>query len=386
MKAESVSRFVRMCGVIFVLGAAVAQAGGGATITLQPVQPTTIPFSTYPPGTTIVGQEIIIGSLPARVWLEVHITGWAPETLLVVQATIAAITGVSGENAMCTGEPAVDAGDLDFATVSCPSANATGNSVCTAALSGVCSPSPTRCVAWNGVNPPWHPAGYYCEPAFYNACHPRWPATPITAVVDLGITNFRYGFAVDPGGPYPLDFMPSYIGTLVLDIPATAKGTYTIGFNEEQTFMQNDGLPGDNNIPIQLIPARITIPCGRCCHGVGGGNLQCVETMSIHECAGLPDSVFTADEVCPDAGGPACAECVTDMHCDDGQFCNGAEVCNPNDNECRPGTVPCREWENCEEQQQRCAERIPTVSNWGMVVMVLALAVAAKLRYRTRCA
>ena len=191
-----------------------------------------------------------------------------------------------------------------------------------------------------------------------------------------------YGFAVDPGAGGAPDLMPSYIGSLVLDVPVTAKGTYTIGFDETQTFMQNFGPPGDNDIPIAgLIPARITIPCGRCCHGVGSENVQCVEAVSAHECAEFANSVFTADEDCPDAGGPACAECVTDAHCDDGLFCNGAEVCNLNDNECRPGTVPCLEWEICEEQQQRCAPRIPTVSNWGIVVMVLTLAVAAKLRY-----
>ena len=71
---------------LVVANVAYAQSGG-ASITLQPVAPKTVPPSDYPPGTTIVGSEIILGSVPARVWLEAHVTGWAPELLKTVQVT-----------------------------------------------------------------------------------------------------------------------------------------------------------------------------------------------------------------------------------------------------------------------------------------------------------
>jgi hypothetical protein len=379
-------QIVQACILILSLGMAVAHAGSGPTITLQPVQPTTSPPSTYPPGTTIIGQEIVVGSVPARVWLEIHITGWAPEILMEAQATVYLVGqgggGFSGANALCDDHPARDAGHLGFGSVSCPSADLAGHNVCTAALSGACSPRPVLCTSWDGVNPPYFPAGLFCSPGFQNVCHPRWPGAGDLAIwqVHIGSTNYRYTFAAYPQG-VPPDLRPTYMGTLVLDIPATAKGTYTIGFDDTQTLMLNHNPPGSNDIPISaLIPAKITVPCGRCCHGVGGEDVQCEEALSANECAALADSVFTADVACPENGGPACAECVSNGHCDDGVFCNGEEICGAH-GACEPGTPPCGEWEFCEEQPRYCAPRIPTVSNWGMVVMALALAVAAKLRY-----
>lgn len=383
MKNMRIGGFAPGCLVIVAVAVASARAGQGPTITLQPVQPTTIPFSTYPPGTTIVGQEITLGSLPARVWLEIHITGWAPHILKSVRATIDIRNGLAGANAVCMVE--LEGGtDLRPAFVSCPGTGTAGNSHCMAELSGSCTPTPTRCVGWDGSTSPWYPAGFFCQPSFQDTCHTKWALSNISGAWStvLDYYDLWYGFAADQG-QIPPDFMPSYIGTLVVDVPATAKGTFTIGFDEKQCSMENQNPPGANDIPIAaLIPAKITIPCGRCCHGVGGENVQCVEAASAIECAAFVNSVFTPDEVCPGEGGPVCAECLSNVQCGDRVFCNGDEECI--DGSCAPGFPPCGELEDCEEEQQRCAPRIPAVSNWGMVVMVLALAVAAKLRYANR--
>lgn len=52
-------------------------------------------------------------------------------------------------------------------------------------------------------------------------------------------------------------------------------------------------------------------------------------------------------------GCPPMVECTTNEECDDGDFCNGAEVCT--DNSCVDGTAPC-EADLCNEDTDTCAE------------------------------
>jgi hypothetical protein len=44
-------------------------AGATATITLQPVPPKTVPASSYPPGSSITGSTLTLGSIPVRIWM-----------------------------------------------------------------------------------------------------------------------------------------------------------------------------------------------------------------------------------------------------------------------------------------------------------------------------
>lgn len=404
--------FFALCFVL--LSAAVARAGGSnASITLQPVPPKTVPPSNYPPGTTIVGQEIILGSVPARVWLEVHITGWAPEILKAVQATISATDaegdggGYFGVNAECMGAPSLGAGDLAPALQPC-----NVNADCRPMMSGITSPcgvgEPSRCVFWDGVSPGnYFPAGRFCEYSFQDRCDPQWGAMGIaaTAAVEIDSLNGRFGFAAEPG-EVPPDFHPSYIGTLVLDVPANAKGTYTIDFDETQTFIQN---PLAQNIPVTLFEAKITVPCGRCCSGYSNGQFDCVDRVAQADCAEGANQVFTDGELCLDSGGTKCPECATNANCDDGVsctidlcaagnscsnspnnavcddgvFCNGAETCDISLG-CRQGSAPC-EPNQCDEQANDCTGGIPTVSNWGLVILALSLLIMAKFRSVAAC-
>ena len=50
-------------------------------------------------------------------------------------------------------------------------------------------------------------------------------------------------------------------------------------------------------------------------------------------------------------------ECTSDVECDDGIFCNGAETCM--DGTCRPGTDPCPAGTECIEDVDECREQIP---------------------------
>jgi cysteine-rich repeat protein len=46
--------------------------------------------------------------------------------------------------------------------------------------------------------------------------------------------------------------------------------------------------------------------------------------------------------------------CLQDAECDDGLFCNGAEVCDPSDGTCDPGSAPCTPLEICDEFHDIC--------------------------------
>ncbi len=383
-------------GLLFAMGSAWCPTSWAdwytTSISFQPVPPQTVPTSNYPPGTTIVGREIILGSVPARVWFEMQVTGWPPEIMTHIQGTVSATDweqdggGYDGSSSMCMDMPSIGAGDLRPALQPCST-----DSDCRGTMSGPFCPiqEVSKCVLWNGVSPSYFPAGKFCEPAFQNRCNSRWIAQgiPATVSIDFSTLDTRFGVDfVDNSDPdeHPTDFQPSYLGTLVLDVPADAKGTYTIDFNEFQTFMVIDGPPGTicGDMPCLQIfhPAKITVPCGRCCSGYASGQIECVDHVTANECAGYgAGAVFAANEVCPQGGGPACPACSLDEHCDDGVFCNGVEMCDSN-GECGPGQSPCQSYEECEESTASCAPRIPAVSNWGLVVLVLALLIVAKLR------
>jgi hypothetical protein len=368
---------------------------GGASITLQPVPPKTVPPSNYPPGTTIVGQEIILDSVPARVWLEVHVTGWPSVPglrYISVRPDQAIRFGIGGE---CEGVPS-NGGEIRLASVPC-----TSRADCRNQLAGYLS--------CPGGNTPYC-AGGLCTSAFMDMCHPSWLGDNICYPEDWcdaisyfgGLVSF---FEYTTDFPLP-DFEPSYLGTMVVDVPAEAKGTYTIGFVEAATFMKDWSQP-PQNIPIEALnPAIIIAPCGRCCFGYDSGNTQCFDHTSMGECADGSNEIFSPDVLCPQNGSPACAECATDGNCNDGVactfdqceddhscsnmpsnaicgdglFCNGPEICDPASG-CIAGPVPC-DPNLCDEFADECRAGIPTVSIWGLVTLGFLLLIAAKLRYR----
>ncbi len=348
-------------------------AFGGATVSFVPVPPRSSPPSDYPPGTTIVGNEIRLGSVPARVWLEIYVTGWpAAPGVRTAQVTIDSF-GYYPNPSQCIGTQLIGS-HLFWAEESCIPGNA-GRVACSAALAGGgCFTFQSGC--WAGIN--------ICESGFLDRCHPRWIASgvPHVAAVGMSSLDWAYGVSADPGRVL-VDFQPSYLGTLVLDVDANAKGSYTIGFVAIQTFLQDATVPFPQEVPIDsLNAATIVVPCGRCCYGFSEDEAQCVDDVSANECAGFPASaVFQADERCPAGGGSPCPQCALDEHCADGLFCNGSDVCDDN-GVCGPGASPCESYEVCNEESDSCSPRIPTVSAWGLVVLALLLFTTAKLRFR----
>jgi|CXWL01.1.fsa_nt_gi hypothetical protein len=73
------------------------------------------------------------------------------------------------------------------------------------------------------------------------------------------------------------------------------------------------------------------------------------------------------------------------LGCDDGLFCNGVEGCHPISG-CFDDTDPCDPaTEECDEVKNQCEPSvIPTVSQWGLVVLTIMLLVAAKAFFGQR--
>jgi hypothetical protein len=316
---------------------------GGATIILAitPVQPRN--GSAYPGGSSIVGQTLTLGSVPARAWFEISATGWevgTPTGAKTVQVRVAASDddmdggGYAGAGADCAGNPAVGAGNLSPAQEPCSGPGPAGNVMCRAAFQGSScgTGEPSRCVAWNGINIPgdYFPAGNWCEPGFQDKCDAEWMGSGITftAAVDISSVNYRYGGTADPGDVSALqDFHPSYLGSLVLQAPANAKGTYTIDQDEVQSYLQD---AQSANLPIaEYRAAAVKVGCGSCCFGVGGAAPGCTDGLSAAECAALAQpAIFTADGTCQNPPtDDGCCACLSAADCNDGDACT-SDICN----------------------------------------------------------
>jgi len=82
---------------------------------------------------------------------------------------------------------------------------------------------------------------------------------------------------------------------------------------------------------------------------------------------------------------PPGSPCATDADCDDGLFCNGVETCDPAADQCQDGDLPCSPDQMCNEETDTCEDVvIPTVSEWGLVILTLLLLAGAKIYFGLR--
>lgn len=143
---------------------------------------------------------------------------------------------------------------------------------------------------------------------------------------------------------------------------------------------------------------------GACCD-TNGPNQECTDNVAEADCTG-PDKIWTDQGKCsdvscdciPDCIGATCGDdgcggsCGT---CDDGNVCNGLEFCRL-DRTCQSGVpLVCDDGRDCsvdtcvepagtcEHDDSECF--IPTVSDWGLIVLALVLLVAAKIRFARHC-
>jgi hypothetical protein len=302
----------RISGPVQTMNEALA-AGATATITLQPVAPKTVPASSYPAGTTINGTTISLGSVPARVWIEMHVTGWAPDQLVTTQVRIDGTDvdgdggGYYGANAECAGVPVIGAGDITPALQPCSGTCSTDGRNCTSASEcrfceggsnaglpctitsncpgGFCPSSAgitctgatqvcrntmsgltSNCNIAEPSTCTLGPVGNrYCQWAFIDGCDPDFLASGLSATmaVDTATPNPRCGVTMNSEPDYAIDHAPSYLATVVLDVPADAKGDYVIDINQTETFMMNRNAHPNNVIPIAALNAAV-IRVGSC--------------------------------------------------------------------------------------------------------------------------
>lgn len=256
---------------------------------------------------TISGNQIILGNTSGmQVTLELRVSNWDPEhdnvpALAAVQATVDAAGYNNGSG--------VNIGPLVSPTLSSGAFIATQRCTVGQLPSSIGAPcgSQAECPGEFCVGNPSYLFNNFSPLAF-------------TALINSIFQNYEFGNVAQVGSKVD-DGNTYYLGTLILVVPATAKGNYTIGFyndaNENFTFMI-DG----NGVTIaigELVPAVIKVPCilGSACND----NNPCTfDRCSGGTCSNDPRPVG--------------------FSCSDGLFCNGAEACD-GAKVCAAGSPPC---------------------------------------------
>jgi len=131
-----------------------------------------------------------------------------------------------------------------------------------------------------------------------------------------------------------------YAGTLMVGVPANAKGTYNIGFVDNETFPTDPGL---NQFPLRAeVPGTLVIPTGKCCFGVGGPGPGCTDDLTATECAALaPVSIFGAGDTCDNPpSDEGCCACLTAGDCNDNDACT-TDTCS----NCTCSNAPVPSWD-----------------------------------------
>lgn len=71
------------------------------------------------------------------------------------------------------------------------------------------------------------------------------------------------------------------------------------------------------------------------------------------------DSNLCTDDTCAAASGCVFTPTVVSTGCDDGNFCDGAEACDPATGLCAEGTPPCTDDQTCDEAADMCRDGTP---------------------------
>lgn len=246
---------------------------------------------------TITGNQIVLGNTSGmQVTLELRVSNWDPEhdgvpSLAAIQATVDAAGYNNGSG--------VNIGPLVLPTL---------ESGAFIALQ--------RCTVGQQINPNGAPCGSgfpACTAGEFCVGNPLYlfdNLNPLafTALINAIFQNYEFGNVAQVGSKVD-DGNTYYLGTLILVVPPTAKGNYTIDFyndaNSNFTFMIDAA--GTSIDIAHLVPAVIKIPCitGTACND---SNPCTFDRCSSGTCSNDPRPVG--------------------FSCSDGLFCNGAETCD----------------------------------------------------------
>lgn len=170
------------------------------------------------------------------------------------------------------------------------------------------------------VNPP----GDFVD----DTCVRAWQDTSITPNIAYDIracntASYICGATANASVPVDDDGVSKYYGaTMRMYVEPGASGTIVVpmlGIPDDTFVIMGNGPTFG---PEKAIGPEITIPTGRCCEAAG-----CVEDVTLEECSNA--NLWTVNGICPQNGGPDCAECLTanDPACNDGDACT-VDSCN----------------------------------------------------------
>jgi len=200
-------------------------AGGPATAQIRLTPAVTYPGGSYNTGgyytsANITGQRLTVGLGGGRTYWSMRVSNWSPVAMEGWQGVIGD-GGLLGTNADCGGGPGScpGAGNLTYPQLSC-----TASANCTSAFGEVGS------LCQSSV----------CKPVFVNVTRADWTHAGLWQPIgDAGHLPSGYAvFAVATSQDWATDAGSDYYGgTMVIDVPPTARGVYTLGFAAGDTFL-----------------------------------------------------------------------------------------------------------------------------------------------------
>jgi len=304
----------------------------------------------------IVGNEIILTGAGQRVTLELRLSNWGPTELKFWQVSL-------DSSGYSNGVGAPLAAALHPCTGSGQCFQEVGNG-------SLCQFPPTT--------------GGNCNPGFIDRTNPDWvhineDFAVVTASVTVAIPNFIYFAVLDPPITTVDDGTQGYGGTLLIDVPAAALGSYTISFFADETLSFMAGPDNSPILPTVVESAIITIRCESPADCDDGSACTTDTCTAGGSCANIPnyddtnfccnpgngaltplsDSNECTDDVCNGDGSvthpafaafTACGD-PTNTECDNPDSCDGAGTCvarfepmtaacgSPTDTECDPADL-----------------------------------------------
>ncbi|MBN4058842.1 hypothetical protein JYU10_00065 [bacterium AH-315-J04] len=297
-------------------------------------------FDLVPIGSTgtvssLVGNDIVIPGGGVVVELELRISDWAATGdggLLAVQATIDGTGYCSG-----TGDPLNPLGYPGAPVVACPQGSGCPVDGATCNQGGFINK--LACAFSANAGDPCQVIGD-C-PGGVCAGNPLYVLDTFNPIDALAFPGLNYEYVgVSQAGAVPDVGLSEMFGTLLVEVPAGAVGTYSINFSAdtERTF-NSDGTAKSFAV-VNLNGATITITAGSCCFNIGPVTTQCVDDVTQGACDGMTaPSLFRANEACPATGGLVpCPDCEQDSDCNDSNACTddtcnaGTGICSNDDN------------------------------------------------------
>jgi hypothetical protein len=112
---------------------------------------------------------------------------------------------------------------------------------------------------------------------------------------------------------------------MVVEIPAGAKGLYTIPLLTDETFLASSTAPPVELESLAEVGFEVNILTGSCCSNLSVQPAACEDGVLQSECGDdeIPPSLWSAGKTC----AQGCVECVTDAGCNDNDSCT-TERCN----------------------------------------------------------